>query len=125
MRPPLTPTPELLSTALFGATPTKNETTQEEYKMTRYTTRVELHAAGNDDYETLHSAMEKQGFSRFVKNEDGKSYHLPTAEYNFDGSATRSEVLEKAKTAAEKTRRKFEILVTESNGRSWHNLEPA
>jgi len=93
--------------------------------MPRFTTRVELHDADESDYETLHKAMERQGFSRYIKDSDGKRYHLPTAEYNFDGSATRNEVLDKAKAAANTTKREYEVVVTESNGRIWHNLTPA
>ena len=90
--------------------------------MPKFTTRVELHDADESNYETLHKAMERQGFSRYIKDSDGKRYHLPTAEYNFEGDATRSDVLEKAKAAAKTTGRKYEALVTESNGRNWYNL---
>jgi hypothetical protein len=91
----------------------------------KYTTRVELHRASDDDYDTLHAAMADQGFSRQVEKSDGTSYHLPTAEYSYDGSASRAKVLERAKTAAATTGRTYCVLVTESNGRSWYNLKEA
>jgi hypothetical protein len=91
----------------------------------KFTVRVELHRADDDDYETLHSAMEAQGFSRLITSNDGASYHLPTAEYNRSGSLSRDDVLESAKTAAAKTGKKSAILVTESDGRTWSGLEPA
>ena len=88
-----------------------------------FTTRVELHKAYEDDYEILHAAMEQGGFSRQITSDDGVTYHLPTAEYNYSGSKTRSQVLELAKAAASETNKKFAVLVTESNGRSWSGLE--
>jgi len=91
--------------------------------MAKFTTRVELHDGDSDDYEKLHAAMERQGFSRYVTDSKGKRYHLPTAEYNYDGNATRDEVLSKAKTAAKSTGLEFEAFVTESAGRTWHNLK--
>jgi hypothetical protein len=90
--------------------------------MPRFTTRVELHSATADDYSFLHSAMELEGFSRLIENGDGVSHHLPTAEYNYDGPSKRAEVLEAAERAAAKTKRKYSILVTESNGRTWSGL---
>ncbi|MBN3755903.1 type V toxin-antitoxin system endoribonuclease antitoxin GhoS [Paraburkholderia sp. Tr-20389] len=91
--------------------------------MTKFTTRVELHDGESDDYEKLHGAMEKQGFSRYIADSKGNRYHLPTAEYNYDGTATRDEVLSKAKTAAKSTGLEFEVIVTESVARVWHNLK--
>jgi hypothetical protein len=95
--------------------------------MASFTVRVELHDNPTwGDYDTLHEAMEAEGFSRTIKNSDtGVEYRLPHAEYNFVGSYTRSQVLEKAKRAAAKTGNEFSILVTESNGRAWWNLKLA
>jgi len=92
--------------------------------MARFTTRVELHYAGDEDYTNLHAAMGAEGFSRLITSDDGATYHLPTAEYNFEGDMTRGEVLEAAKRAAKSTGRDAEILVTESAGRTWSNLTP-
>lgn len=91
--------------------------------MATFTTRVELHRAYEDDYEILHAAMEQRGFSRKITSDEGTTYHLPTAEYNYAGSKTRSQVLELAKAAASETNRKFAVLVSESNARSWFGLE--
>jgi hypothetical protein len=93
--------------------------------MTQFTVRVELHRADADDYETLHSAMKDEGFSRLIKSSDGKRYHLPTAEYDRSGELTRSEVLDSAGKAAAQTNKKASILVTESAGRTWRGLDPA
>jgi hypothetical protein len=92
--------------------------------MPSFTTRVELHKAVETDYENLHSEMAKEGFSRTITSDDKVTYHLPTAEYNLiDSNLTRANVLEKAKKAAKKTGKENSIIVTESNGRTWHNLD--
>jgi hypothetical protein len=93
--------------------------------MAKFTVRVELHSADEDDYETLHSAMEDQGFSRFIESNDGTTYHLPTAEYSADRNWTLDQALNAAKVAADTTGKRYAILVTESNGRKWHGLGKA
>lgn len=40
--------------------------------MASFTVRVELHDADEDDYATLHDAMEARGFARTIKGPDGK-----------------------------------------------------
>jgi hypothetical protein len=92
--------------------------------MAKFTTRVELHDAKTwEDYDKLHAAMEKKGFSRTIVF-GGITYQLPTAEYNYVGEVTRDQVLELAKSAATATGHKFCVLVTESAGRVMHNLKP-
>lgn len=91
--------------------------------MALFTTRVELHNASYSDYETLHAAMERRGFSRQITSDSGKTYHLPTAEYNRDGALTRQQVLDSAKAAATETGKKFAVLVSEADGRTWVGLQ--
>lgn len=92
--------------------------------MEKFTTRVELHnIEGGALYEKLHEEMEKEGFSRIIKDNEGIKYHLPNAEYNKIGDFTREQVLNSAKRACNKVIDDYSILVTESNGRTWHNLE--
>lgn len=93
--------------------------------MAKFTVRVELHYASYSDYETLHAAMGRRGFSRYITSDEGKSYHLPTAEYDKSGTFTRQQVLDSAKAAATETRKGFEVLVTESNSRIWFGLKEA
>lgn len=93
--------------------------------MAQFTVRVELHEGKWDDYEKLHAEMEGKGFSRLIKGDDGKTYHLPWAEYNGAGSLTNSQVRDIARTAASSTGKQNAILVTESNGRSWVGLQEA
>lgn len=92
--------------------------------MGRFTTRVELHDAEWSDYTLLHAEMKKRGFSQTVTSDDGKTYDLPPAEYNFEANISRSDVLERAKAAAGTVKNRYGVLVTESAGRVWHGLEP-
>jgi hypothetical protein len=84
--------------------------------MAQFITRVELHkAAKEEDYNTLHEAMKKAGFVRTIRGSDGKTYHLPLAEYNRTKEGlTIEKALEDAKAAAATTKLKYAILVTES-----------
>jgi hypothetical protein len=91
--------------------------------MAIFTTRVELHNASYSDYETLHAAMERRGFSRQITSDSGKTYNLPTAEYNREGALTRQQVLDSAKAASAETGKRFAVLVTEAEGRIWVGLQ--
>lgn len=90
--------------------------------MARFTTRVELHDAASGDYTKLHAEMKKQGFKQTITDPKGNELNLPTAEYNYIGDRTKHQVLEAAKLAANSVKKSFGILVTESAGRTWHNL---
>jgi hypothetical protein len=99
--------------------------------MARFTTRVELHGADESDYNLLHAEMEKRGFERTIKSNDGSTYKLPTAEYNAETEDSIDDVLTAAKSAAAVVKTKgrlsddASILVTQSAGRKWSKLEPA
>lgn len=91
--------------------------------MSQFTVRVELHKLQPGDYDVLHAEMSAQGFERTINGEKG-TYHLPTAEYNHEGSEDDPQViLERAKAAATRVGRPFEILVTQAQRRVWLNLE--
>lgn len=92
--------------------------------MKEFTARVELHDADPKDYAVLHEIMEKEGFTRIILGAKGVAYHLPTAEYNYKGDITLNQVGVNAGRAAETTKKRYSILVTESKGRTWINLEP-
>lgn len=93
--------------------------------MSSFTTRIELHNATWSDYDKLHTEATKRGFSNVIVADGGARYRLPTAEYNFVGTATRAQILELAKSAAAPTGKKFAVIVTESAGRTWEGLEAA
>jgi hypothetical protein len=90
--------------------------------MARFTVRVELHYADVDDYQRLHAAMERAGFTRTIAGTDGVKYWLPTAEYNVDGGDV-SSTLTLAERVATLIGKKFAVLVTESQGRRWCGLK--
>lgn len=91
--------------------------------MFQFTVRVVLHEAEAEDYENLHSLMEEQGFSRTIASDRGRTYHLPEAEYTCEGDRTKAEILLMAKAAATQTEKKYAVLVTQSDGRTWYGLE--
>jgi hypothetical protein len=91
--------------------------------MANYTTRVELHNAAYSDYENLHAAMEKVGFSRIIAADDGTRYQLPTAEYDRSTALTCEQVLNQAKVAANSTGKGNAVLVTETTRRMWNGLQ--
>lgn len=92
--------------------------------MASFTTRVELlNNPTADEYETLHEEMGKRNFTRTITSDDGIEYHLPPAEYNRIGTYTRAQTLEAAKSAATATGKTCRVVVTESAGRTWHNLQ--
>jgi len=91
--------------------------------MAKFTTRVELHGADSEDYNTLYEWMEYEGFTKTITDTStGKVYEMPEAEYNIEGEYTRVHVLNKAKAAVRKTQLACSILVTQSGGRRWYNL---
>jgi hypothetical protein len=93
--------------------------------MALFTTRVELHnAKSSEDYEKLHAEMAKEGFWRTIQLQgESTVYQLPTAEYNYSGDVTTSQVLELAKKAATRTGKTFMVLVTKADDRRyWYNL---
>jgi len=93
--------------------------------MALFTVRIELHDAQWSDYETLHGAMEQQGFSRLITDDGGQTYHLPWAEYNATGNLTSSQVRAIAQNSANTTGKKNAVLVTEAKSRAWSGLPKA
>jgi len=93
--------------------------------MAQFTIRIELHEATWPDYDRLHAAMERQGFSRQITGNDGRTYQLPWAEYDGTATLTSMQVLGAAQTAANSTGKKNSILVTEANNRAWSGLPVA
>ncbi len=93
--------------------------------MAAFMTRVELHDATYYDYESLHVAMEKEGFSRTIVSNQGATYNLPTAEYYRSSQLTIDQILASAERAAASTRKNYGVIVTESNGIRWNGLPVA
>ncbi len=90
--------------------------------MATFITRVELHGAHYPDYLTLHAYMGQEGFSNTIRADNGLVYELPPAEYHLVAYCTRDQALEKATRAAQKTLKKFAVVVTEYAACSWIGL---
>ena len=90
--------------------------------MASFTVRVELHNANYTDYETLHAAMEEQGFSRFITSDNGQTYRMPWAEYTGSGNLSCERVRDIARTAANTTGKGNAVFVTEAQSRAWVGL---
>ena len=67
--------------------------------------------------------MNEEGFSDIIQSDKGINYILPDGEYIINGKYTRSDILSKAKSAIKKTLKEGSILITESNGMTWLNLD--
>ncbi|HGN1931984.1 DUF2622 domain-containing protein [Providencia rettgeri] len=91
--------------------------------MARCTVRVELPNADYDDYQNLHERMSHNGFHKYIKSNDGVWYNLPNAEYNYDGNLDLEGVFQSAINVAKSVRVNAKVLVTESAGRLWYNLD--
>ena len=91
--------------------------------MSNYITRVELHSASYDDYETLHAQMLLCGFARIVKGDNGKAYQLPTGTYiSIRSFTSASAALQAAVTAATATGKAFAIIAADWSSASWQGL---
>jgi hypothetical protein len=91
--------------------------------MSHFTVRIELHHAEWADYEVLHAAMQRQGFSRQITSDGGQRYCMPWAEYNGSAVLSSMQVLSIAQTAANSTGKKNAVLVTEAKSRAWAGLQ--
>ena len=72
--------------------------------MSKFTVRVELRQATEEDYEKLRMEMEDRGFSRLLPAGDGGKVRLPTEEYNLDAGWTPDQVLNTVKAVAARDR---------------------
>jgi hypothetical protein len=91
--------------------------------MSAFSIRVELHQATWQDYENLANDLLRQGITRTITADNGGTYHLPPAEYNYQGNATIDAVLNAASASAQKTGRRHAVFVTEASQRKWVGLD--
>ncbi len=82
--------------------------------MSNYVARIELHNANYGDYETLHAAASRRGFSRTIVADNGGKYQLPTGTYVAEGTnATLQQAYDAAQAAAVETRKTFWVVVAD------------
>jgi hypothetical protein len=67
--------------------------------MGKFLVSIELH--GVRDYIPLHEAMNRRRFKRFIVRTDGKTFVLPTGQYQYKGDASIGTVMQKARKATE------------------------
>lgn len=90
--------------------------------MPYFTVSVVLHNSVDGDYESLSKKMIDAGFTRLIGRE--KVYKLPEGEFNYgSGTLNKQDVADLALKIAEEVRFIPSILVTESGGRTWRNLD--
>lgn len=88
--------------------------------MHRFITRVELHAATDKDYERLRKGMEARSFRRYITDDNGLRYFLPTATFFCSGDFTVMHIRDLARSAAEDTGCRFWIFTCAYVRAAWH-----
>jgi hypothetical protein len=88
--------------------------------MPKFITRVELHQAKPEHYKILHDEMTKAKFHKYVADDQGNAYELPSAEYMSHGPAISViEVRNLAMNAANKTGCKSWVFTCEYSSAAW------
>lgn len=87
--------------------------------MPKFTTRIELRQATQEDYEKLDAAMINEGFTKILISDDSGMFLLPQGEYNIDQKAVIKEIFQLAEKAANSTGKKNWILTSETINRMW------
>jgi hypothetical protein len=91
--------------------------------MPNFIARAELHSASFADYESLHIYMQRYGYVRTIRADDGKTYQMPTGTYVSAGSLTStSQALQAAVAAANATGKSSSVIVAEWSSASWQGL---
>lgn len=91
--------------------------------MTYFTIRVELHDANRQHYADMAKDLATNGITDVIVADNGASYKMPPAEYNYVGNVSAENVLDAAKASAAKTGRRYAVFVTEATRRTWVGLE--
>ena len=92
--------------------------------MSSYIVRVELNSSSAGDFDLLHEAMDRKGFSKTITSNYGKEYYLPRATYLIKTTSSIGQVLEAVKNAVSVTGKTAEIIVAEYNSCTWVGLVP-
>lgn len=98
-----------------------------EIPLSNFTVRIELHGAVGDDYDRLHKKMFEYKYYRFVSgvtpNGTTGVWALPTAEYDYESTATVSQVRDHAKSIADTIRAGAWCLATQVADRAWSTMK--
>lgn len=91
--------------------------------MAAYLARVELFGKPSwEDFDRLHAAMGRKGFSKTIKADTGVVYDLPNGTYYRETSADLNTVTDDAKAAATSVWNDAGVLATLTNGIRWNGL---
>jgi len=91
--------------------------------MSNFIARVELHSADYDDYELLHTSMQRRGFLRRITSNEGRTSQLPTGTYIMENATiSGSDALKRAVTAASETGKESSIIVADWSCANWQGL---
>ena len=82
--------------------------------MANFTVRLLLLDASYDNFLNIHLAMKNAKFkTTILDSNNGKEYHMPAAEYTFEGDYNKLQVIDLIKKITEANNIKCEIFVTE------------
>lgn len=87
--------------------------------MPKFITRVELHNARQEDYNKLHFAMTAAKFHKYITDDQGAQFELPSAEYFSFGDITAVQVRDLALAAANSTGCSSWVVVSEFLNAAW------
>lgn len=89
--------------------------------MYQFNVRVEMHYATEANYAELHRRMERAGYSRFVRDESGQVFHLPTATYDRKtaGYMSAKQVREEVQAIAHSVESGAWVLVNRYDDSAW------
>lgn len=92
--------------------------------MSSFTIRVELHDANWQHYVDMAKDLAAKGITDIITADNGTSYKMSPAEYDYVGSASIDDVLNVVVASAAKTGKRHAVLVTEATRRKWIGLQP-
>ena len=83
--------------------------------MARFTTTIELHGANEQDYNTLHTELQKRSFVAIKGIADNGKLPLPRKdEFNREGNISIQDVTDAVLRAAGKTGKKYSFTIIKS-----------
>jgi len=91
--------------------------------MAIFTIRVELHDANWQHYVDMAKDLASKGITDVITGDNGTSYKMPPAEYNYVGNASMQQVHDATCASAARTGKRYGVLVTEAARRQWVGLE--
>lgn len=73
--------------------------------------------------ELFNHLMDSSGFKKYIESDSGQKFYLPKFLYDYRGEIDKRNLVEKVQAIAGNISRDYKILITESKGRIWYNLD--